>query len=108
LALAISAGWGVACGGSSSETPPPLEPDPKRLVAVEPEAAATPAAPGANSDALQQSTEPYSADGAEFGLETEPAPGGTGMNPALQTWGSGGKVPPLNAGRPRPAAAPPP
>jgi hypothetical protein len=106
LALAISAGGGLACGGSSSETPPPLEPDPKRLVAVEAEAAATPAA--ANSDALQQSTEPYSADGAEFGLEAEPAPGGAAANPALQTWGSGSTVPPLSVGRPRPAVAPPP
>jgi hypothetical protein len=110
LALAISVGWGAACGGSSSETPPPLEPDPKRLVAapVESEAAATPAAPGANSDALQHPTEPYSGDGAEFGLEAEVVPGSAaGENPTLQTWGSGGKVPPLSAGRPRPAAAPP-
>ena len=108
MALAISAGGGLACGGSSSETPPPLEPDPKRLVAVEAEAAATPAASAANSDALQQSTEPYSADGAEFGLEAEPAPGGAAANPALQTWGSGSTVPPLSVGRPRPAVAPPP
>lgn len=31
----------VACGGSSSETPPPLEPDPERLLAAAPAAEST-------------------------------------------------------------------
>ena len=107
LCLALAVGWGVACGGSSSETPPPLEPDPARLVTAPVEAeAATPATGGANTDALQHPTEPYSLDGAEFGLEAEPPGGASGGKPTLQTWGSGVTVPPLSGARPRPAPAP--
>lgn len=58
LALLVSFALTVACGGSSSETPPPLEPDPARLLrnpeavggaASDAPAAAPPEAPAAAS-----------------------------------------------------------
>jgi hypothetical protein len=92
----------ASCGVSSSVTPPPLEPDPKRLVApaeasapeelVPASPAYTPPPPGAGSDTVE--------DGAEFGIE----PGAAQASPAngapkQQTWGAApsttkGKRPP--------------
>ncbi|HKO92488.1 MAG TPA: hypothetical protein VJU61_15105, partial [Polyangiaceae bacterium] len=100
LVLALALCSGIACGGSSSETPPPLEPDPRRLLAAP--AASAPAAASGSTDALQHSTEPYSGDGAEFGLEAGPAPASAPGTSALQTWGSSPPVVPLRAARPRP------
>ena len=89
---------------SSSETPPPLEPDPKRLAApAEPAAseelvpapAATTPAPGASSGTVE--------DGAEFGIEpagSHPAPVNGGSTP--QTWGGAPSSPPSKAKRPPP------
>lgn len=61
LALLVSLALTVACGGSSSETPPPLEPDPARLLRS-PDAAGgassdapTGAPPGARSDGSGES-----------------------------------------------------
>src|SRR6476620_1510343 len=93
-----------SCGGSSSETPPPLEPDPKRLEApAEPPAAeelipapaATTPAPGSSPGNVE--------DSAEFGIE----PAGTHAAPANaasthQTWGGAPSSPPSKANRPPP------
>ncbi|MEY2936381.1 MAG: hypothetical protein RL033_7130 [Pseudomonadota bacterium] len=71
----------IGCGGSSSETPPPLEPDPQRLAESKDEAegrskpeappeevapAATPGAPAGGSPPVE--------DGAEFGIDNAAAP----------------------------------
>jgi hypothetical protein len=78
-----------SCGGSSSETPPPLEPDPKRLAAEAPAAEEpVPAAPAATTPAPGAGTGNVE-DGAEFGIE----PFGTRSPPAnggsrRQTWGA--------------------
>jgi hypothetical protein len=77
--VALAIGFAVcSCGGSSSETPPPLEPDQTQIPTASPEPArsATPAPP---------------TDEDEFGKPPQP--------PAPSTWGSGPsdhKRPPLD------------
>jgi hypothetical protein len=61
----------VACGGSASETPPPLEPDPHAL-------------PRPREAPKSESTAPQ-------GERDEPLP----LHDAPSTWGSGQKRPPL-------------
>jgi hypothetical protein len=83
LTLLLCAG----CGGSSSETPPPLEPDPRRLVAPAPttEEELAPVPPATSPVPGSGDVE----DGAEFGIEplgtrSPPANGGS----RRQTWGA--------------------
>jgi hypothetical protein len=72
----------IGCGGSSSETPPPLEPDPRRLVRSQeadgpslspPEGSvAAPAPPPAPPPA--PGSPPAAESGEEFGIESPAAP----------------------------------
>jgi hypothetical protein len=104
----------LGCGGSSSETPPPLEPDPKRLLppaeapASEEPAPATPAAaPPAANGAAGVPSESVVEDGAEFGIESPAAahPSAAGPTGTHQTWGGSSTSTP--AARPkRPPKAP--
>jgi hypothetical protein len=70
----------LGCGGSSSETPPPLEPDPQRLAASKEEAEGRRAKPEAPIEAAPAATpeapggSPPVEDGAEFGIESPAAP----------------------------------
>jgi hypothetical protein len=95
-----------SCGGSSSETPPPLEPDPKRLrapaeaPAADQPSVAAPAAAAPTSGASPDNVE----EGAEFGIE----PGGTqpaaANGASKQTWGGAPSNPTSKAKRPPPRA----
>jgi len=93
-----------SCGGSSSETPPPLEPDPKRLTAPaeappaeESAPAAIPPSPGSNSVNVE--------DGAEFGIEPAGARGAPANGAATPpTWGGTPSSPPAKGKRPPPHA----
>jgi hypothetical protein len=90
----------ASCGGSSSETPPPLEPDPKRLATpAEAPAAEGPAtvAPGATTPAPGASTGNVE-DGAEFGIEPAAAPANGAAK--HQTWGGTPSSPASKAKRP--------
>ena len=74
----------VSCGGSSSETPPPLEPHPLNLHYSR-------ASTALNEPAL----EPEPA--ADAGVSTEPKPRDVDENedvPAPRTWGGEPKLPP--------------
>jgi len=97
----------LGCGGSSSETPPPLEPDPQRLLppAQEPgREEAPPIAPAKGVGVEPGASEPGVEDGAEFGIgPTPPArPGTPGTTPVRSTWG-GTRAAPATARPKRPA-----
>ncbi|MEO8178021.1 MAG: hypothetical protein ABI895_04220 [Deltaproteobacteria bacterium] len=99
----------TSCGGSSSETPPPLEPDPQRLLppVEEPVREEPPAVtPPAGSPAPPALSEPGAEDGAEFGIESAPPrpPAAGAAPPNHQTWG-GAPAPGTPAGA-RPKRAP--
>jgi hypothetical protein len=109
----------LGCGGSSSETPPPLEPDPKRLLPTVEEPGKegpAPAAPGAapaagpaagGGAAAAPSGPGVVEDGAEFGIESTGGahPGTPARAGSLQTWGSS-SAPAAPARPKRPSKAP--
>lgn len=89
VALALAGGLTPACGGSASETPPPLEPVPKaQPVAHDVRPASRPAAK-ANSEPASSGTDPDPAAGdatePDVGPAPQPTPARSGASPP--TWG---------------------
>jgi hypothetical protein len=81
----------TACGGSSSETPPPLEPDPQLLAPRVPEDEGADAPAGPNQKAASREAASPNAAVPNAGDELQPPPAGMGARrlPARSTWGSG-------------------
>jgi hypothetical protein len=83
----------VSCGGSSSETPPPLEPDPEALAGRKPAEASEAAKPAAE----QSSGQSEGREASPFGIEPR-YPGTTEAEPKrsrpVQTWGGNRPTPP--------------
>lgn len=80
-----------ACGGSSSETPPPLEPDPARLIPHgEVLPGPGPAAPSARAESER-------ADPASAAVPARSAAPARRQGAPVQTWGSAASPPPVNA-----------
>jgi|GEM_PF-3157079 len=115
LALLVELG----CGGSSSETPPPLEPDPARLIAPETNPAspeATPSTPGAEVAPPElANTRPAAPTSPEFVNAGRPDKETRLKRPAAptSTWGGPapapqepGEVPPAPELAPAPEFAP--
>ncbi len=80
-----------ACGGSSSETPPPLEPDPARLI---PHGEGIPGQDPAAPPARAASERPEPAAAVVPARSAEPA---RRQGAPVQTWGSASAPPRTNA-----------
>ncbi|HET7536176.1 MAG TPA: hypothetical protein VFJ90_06965 [Candidatus Didemnitutus sp.] len=82
FAAVLSASALAACGGSSSETPPPLQPDPAGFRY----ASLAPAQEEEESDAGNAPrSQPARSESAPTGIEASPKP----RVPARSTWGTG-------------------
>ena len=97
MACVLSALLLTSCGGSSSETPPPLEPDPSSYRYTGPRL------PRADDDEAQSAPEP------EAEIDEDDLPPEQKPKPAQPTWGSGRprSAPVTSATAPAPSATPP-